>query len=426
MHFLSQTNPGKSVAHQATLVAPNTAIVIATGLILVSGCSSSTAMRNEPVAPKVIVAPAISRTITDFDEFVGRTDAAQYVEVRSRLSGYLQTIEFEDGAMVTEGQLLATIQPDEFKAIHEQSKARIKLWEAKLELARSKLRRSDVLIKTAAISQEEYDESDAGVKEAEAALVAAKADAARTELDVNYTEIKSPIEGRIDRALVTPGNMLTGGLGSGTLITRIVSISPIYAYLDVDEASILRYIRKVRNTSGGIDEKERAALRAMETPCYLQLNDEQEAQHVGVLDFVENQIDKSTGTIRLRAEFKNEQRILRSGMFVRARIPVSDPYDAVLIPETAIGTDLTSKYAFVINADNKAERRNLTLGAAQGTYRIIRDGIQAGERVVVRGIQRVNQGSLVDPVEDSPSQSTSDSKSETGPSKYLNGEGVAK
>ena len=164
----------------------------------------------------------------------------------SRLSGFLRTIEFTDGAFVKEGDLLATIEPDEFQAIHNQSLARIIQWEAKLDLAQSKLRRSQSLIKTSAISQEELDESVSGVKEAEASLFAAKSDAARTELDLKYTKILSPISGRIDRAMVTPGNMLTGGLGNGTLITRIVSVAPVYAYLDVDESTILGYIRKAQ------------------------------------------------------------------------------------------------------------------------------------------------------------------------------------
>lgn len=376
---------------------------------LASGCGKGGDKKAPKLSPpKVVCTPARVQPITDFDEFVGRTEAVETVEIRSRVSGFLETIDFVDGASVKEGDLLATIETEEYAAIHQQSLARIALWESKLELGRSKLKRSQALIKTASISQEELDESVAGVGEAEASLVAARADAARTELDVKYTKIFAPIAGRIDRALVTPGNMLTGGLGSGTLITQIVSVAPIYAYLDVDEASILRYIRKARGASAGTESQEQQSLAELNIPCYLQLNDELEAKHVGKLDFVENRVDKSTGTIRLRAVFSNEDRILRGGMFVRAKIPVSDPYDAVLIPETAIGTDQGFKFAYVVDAANKASRRTLKLGGMQGSMRIILDGIKANEKVIVRGIQRVRPGSEVAPVmEEVPTSSQS-------------------
>ena len=397
----------------------NWLIVAAVTICFGGGCKSESSAPAAKVAPKVVCAPAVVQKITDYDSFVGRTEEAESVEVRSRLSGFLRTIEFTDGAFVKEGDLLATIEPDEYQAIHNQSLARIIQWEAKLDLAQSKLRRSQSLIKSSAISQEELDESVSGVKEAEASLFAAKSDAARTELDLKYTKILSPISGRIDRALVTPGNMLTGGLGNGTLITRIVSVAPVYAYLDVDESTILGYIRKAQanaaksaaaqpteatqptETTGDEASKAtngnaRASLRDLNVPCYLQLNDESEAKHQGVLDFVENRVDKTTGTIRIRGIFQNESGVLRGGMFVRAKVPVSEPYEAVLIPETAIGTDQNFKFAYVIDASNKPIRRNLKLGASQGTLRIVREGIAAGERVVIRGIQRVRPDVEVD------------------------------
>ncbi|MDX1928583.1 MAG: efflux RND transporter periplasmic adaptor subunit [Pirellulaceae bacterium] len=388
--------------------------VVAVAICFGAGCKSESSAPSAKIAPKVVCAPALVQKITDYDSFVGRTEEAESVEVRSRLSGFLRTIEFKDGAFVKEGDLLATIEPDEYQAIHNQSLARITLWEAKLDLAKSKMRRSQSLIKTSAISQEELDEAVSGVKEAEASLFAAQSDAARTELDLKYTKILSPISGRIDRALVTPGNMLTGGLGNGTLITRIVSVSPVYAYLDVDESTILGYIRKAQanaaksaaaqpteaqltqpteatsdEASKATNSHTRASLRDLNVPCYLQLNDESEAKHQGVLDFVENRVDKTTGTIRIRGIFQNEEGVLRGGMFVRAKVPVSEPYEAVLIPETAIGTDQNFKFAYVIDASNKPIRRNLKLGAAQGPLRIVREGISVGERVVIRGIQRV-------------------------------------
>ena len=401
-------------------------LIVAAVAICFSGCKSESIPPVAKTAPKVVCAPAVVQKITDYDSFVGRTEEAESVEVRSRLSGFLRTIEFTDGAFVKEGDLLATIEPDEYQAIHNQSLARIIQWEAKLDLAQSKLRRAQTLIKTSAISQDELDEAVSSVKEAEASLFAAKSDAARTDLDLKYTKIHSPISGRIDRAMVTPGNMLTGGLGNGTLITRIVSVAPVYAYLDVDESTILGYIRKAqanaaksaaaqpteatqpaqptetagdeasKAANGAAASNARASLRDLNVPCYLQLNDESEAKHQGVLDFVENRVDKTTGTIRIRGIFQNEDGVLRGGMFVRAKVPVSEPYEAVLIPETAIGTDQNFKFAYVIDASNKPIRRNLKLGAAQGPLRIVREGIAAGERVVIRGIQRVRPDVEVD------------------------------
>lgn len=374
-------------------------LIVAAVAICFSGCKSESIPPLAKTAPKVVCAPAVVQKITDYDSFVGRTEEAESVEVRSRLSGFLRTIEFTDGAFVKEGDLLATIEPDEYQAIHNQSLARIIQWEAKLDLAQSKLRRAQTLIKTAAISQDELDEAVSSVKEADASLFAAKSDAARTELDLKYTKIQSPISGRIDRAMVTPGNMLTGGLGNGTLITRIVSVAPVYAYLDVDESTILGYIRKAQanaSKSAVTQPTEATQLRDLNVPCYLQLNDESEAKHQGVLDFVENRVDKTTGTIRIRGIFQNEEGVLRGGMFVRAKVPVSEPYEAVLIHETAIGTDQNFKFAYVIDASNKPIRRNLKLGAAQGTLRIVREGIAAGERVVIRGIQRVRPDVEVD------------------------------
>jgi len=291
--------------------------------------------------------------------------------------------------------LLATIEPDDYQAIHDQSLSRIVLAETQLELAQSVFARSEDLLKNAAISQQEFDENAAKLKQAKAGVAVAKSDAARSALDLKYTNVNAPIAGRIDRAMVNAGNIVTGGIGSGTLLTRIVNDSPIYVYMDVDEASILKYIRM--NTEAEEKEATGRSLRELGIPCELQLGDETGYPHVGILDFLETQIDRQTGTIRLRGIFENKDLLLRSGMFVRMRIPVSKPYSAVLIPEVAIGTEQTDKFAFVVNKDNVAERRKLTLGRAKGTQRIVTAGIEEGETVIVNGIQRVRPGMKVRP-----------------------------
>lgn len=369
--------------------------------------------------PKVMVMPAIAQPMTDYDEFVGRTEAFESVEVRSRVSGFLQSIDFADGSFVEKDQLLATIEPDQYQAIHDQSLAMVELQKTKFELAMSVLARSKKLKEGSAISDEEFEENATSVTAAEAEIQVAKADAARTALDLKYTDVKAPIAGRIDRALVTAGNVVTGGLGSGTLLTTIVNDSPIYAYFNVDEASILRYIRKDKgkpnagsDTDGAVSnsastDEQATALRDLKIPVELQLQDETDYPHAGTLDFLENRIDEQTGTIRLRGVFDNADHLLREGLFVRVRIPVSEPYEAVMIPEAAIGTDQTDKFAFVIGADNLAERRVLTLGPmidqpSGGSLRVIRKGIAAGESVVVKGVQRVQPGLKVNPQSSQP------------------------
>jgi len=305
--------------------------------------------------------------------------------------------------------LLFRIEPDLYKAIHEQSTSRIELWEAKKELAQSKFARYKILLPTGAVSREEYDESLSAVKESESAVVAAKADADRTALDLRYTDIRAEIAGRIDRAFITSGNMVTGGLGSGTLLTRIVKNDPIFAYLDIDERTVLKYLRRLNpsvdtsstkdtvETSSPGDASVRKASKSLEIPCLMQLADEKDFLHVGKIDFVENRVDSATGSIRVRGVFSNADLMLTGGLFVRIRIPVSESYLGVLIPEQAIGTDQNIKFAYVVGADNIPQRKNLVLGPQRGAMRVIRSGIEAKQKVIYRGLQLVRPGKSVEP-----------------------------
>ncbi|MEM9589249.1 MAG: efflux RND transporter periplasmic adaptor subunit, partial [Planctomycetota bacterium] len=360
---------------------------------LLAGCTNKDLPQTVAIVPKVVCSPAISQSITDYDVFVGRTEAAETVNVQARVSGFLRSVEFTDGQFVTAEQLLATIEADEYEAIHKQSEARIELAKAKLKLAESEFARSKKLLQNAAVSQEEYDSKASAVQQATAEVVVAEADAARTALDLKYTKILAPISGRIDRAFVTPGNMVTGGLGAGTMLTRIVNVSPMFAYFDVDEASILSYIRKESSieqaADAGSEANARRSLKELQLPCYLQLQDEDDFPHVGTLDFLETQVDASTGTIRLRGTFANEKALLQSGMYVRVRIPTSEPYEAVMIPEIAIGTDQSFKFAYVVDENGQAVRRTLKLGEQMGPMRVVLEGVAKGETVIERGVQRV-------------------------------------
>ncbi len=358
-----------------------------------SGCDRAPpANVEQAVAPKVTTTSVVQQETTDFDEYTGRTEASEAVEVRARVFGYLKTVQFKDGDFVKEGQTLFTIEPDEYDAIHKQSQSKIAVWESKLEVAKANLARREKTVASKATSREEYEEFVAAAHEAEANLASAKADENRTAVDLKYTVVKAPIAGRIDRALVTKGTLLTGGISSGTLLTKIVKEQPMYVYFDVDERSLLRYMRE-RN-----EERETApgSLRQLGIDCYIQLADEKDFSHQGKLDFVASEVTASTGTARLRGVFANKDRSLASGLFVRVRVPASAPYQALLIPERALATDQDIKFVYVVGSDGVAARRNVELGKPRGDMRIITAGLQAGDHVIVKGLQRVRPGQKVD------------------------------
>jgi RND family efflux transporter MFP subunit len=357
------------------------------------GCDRTppAAAAQQPV-PKVTVTAVVSQEVIDSDEYIGQTEASEVVEVRARVFGYLKSIEFRDGDYVKEGQTLFTIEPDEYEAIHQQSLSRIELNAANLALAKAKHARNEKLVTTGAVTREEYEESLAAVLSSEATITAAKADANRTAVDLKYTVLTAPISGRIDRTFVTKGNLLTGGQTSGTLLTKIVKEQPMYVYFDVDERSLLRYMRQraeSRATAPG-------SLRTLNMKCFLQLADEQDFSHEGVLDFAASEVDPGTGTARIRGVFANEDRALASGLFVRVRVPVSEPFEALLIPEKALATDQSIKFVYVVGSDGTASRKSVELGGQRGEMRIVSAGLQAGEKVIVKGLQRVKPGQKVE------------------------------
>jgi RND family efflux transporter MFP subunit len=367
---------------------------LAIGLVwvlpLVWGCNRAAPAATEQPVPKVTVTPVVSQETIDADDYTGQTEASESVDIHARVFGYLKSIDFKDGDFVEEGQTLFTIEPDEYEAIHQQSLAKINLHSANLALAKAKHARNESLVKTGAVSREEFEETLTAVKSEEAAIEAAKADANRTEVDLKYTVLKAPISGRIDRALVSKGNLLTGGTGSGTLLTKIVKEKPMYVYFDVDERSLLKYMkmRKPDEAPGN--------LRDLGIPCSLQLADEDDFSHEGQLDFASAEVNKSTGTARIRGVFPNEDRSLVSGLFVRVRIPVSKPYQALMVPERALASDQNLKFVYVVGSDGAANRRSVELGEQRGEMRIVSSGLEAGERVIVKGLQRVRPGQKVE------------------------------
>lgn len=367
------------------------ALACALAAALGIGCETAAPPTAELPTPEVTVTPVIAHKTIDADEYTGRTEASEIVEVRARVYGYLKSIDFKDGDFVDEGQLLFKIEPDEYEAIYRQKLAQVTLFNAKLTLAKANLARREKLVKSGTVSQEEYEEAVAAVGEVEAAIVAAKADANRVALDYKYTDVKAPISGRIDRALVSKGNLITGGQGSGTLLTKIVQEQPMYVYFDVDERSLLRYMRlraASRRSAPG-------SLRELGLVVYLKLADETEFKHQGKLDFASSEVNPSTGTARIRGVFANADRDLASGLFVRVQVPVSKAYEAIIIPEQAIAADQSVKFVYVVGSNGVANRRTITLGRQLGEWRIVKSGLKPDEQVITKGLQRVRPGQQV-------------------------------
>ena len=360
-----------------------------------AGCGpGAAAAKREAPVPVVVPIHCIEMETVDFAEFIGRTDAYKTVEVRARVSGFIKQVLFTDGAEVKKDQVLFKIESEQYQAVLAQADSRIALLDAQLELANTKLARAKKLIDANAISREEYDENIAAVKEANASIAAARADREIALLDVNYTDVKAEMDGRIDRALITEGNVVSGGLFNGTLLTRIVENNPMYVFFDVDERSLLNYQRllAVRDPS---NQEPKIVDNAY--PCYIQLQDESTFNRKGTLNFIENRADAATGTIRVRAQFENHDNVLTGGLFVRIRIPKQlQPYKAIVVPEQAIITDQTAKSVLVVGTDRKVEKRSISIGEQKGQLRVVADGLKPGEMIVLDGIQKVRVNEAVE------------------------------
>ena len=363
-------------------------IFIFAGLILlINSCKGQEAPPAPP--PKVTVSQPLVRELVEWDEYTGRLEAVESVEVRARVSGYLQSVHFEDGQIVKKGDLLFVIDPRPYQAELDQAKAELKLAKARLELAKNDLARAKKLLNARAISEEEADTrssdelvAQATVEQAEAAVQAAK-------LTVEFTQVTAPVSGRISRKLVTEGNLINGGTG-GTLLTTLVSLDPIYCYAEADEQSFLKYTRLA-------SEGKRPSSREVRNPAYLALADETGFPHKGYIDFVDNKLDPNTGTMTGRAVFPNPDLTLTPGLFARIRIPGSGKYNAILLPDEAIGSDQSQRFVMVINNENTTEYRRVELGPIVNGLRIIREGVKPEDWVIVKGLQRVRPGMKVDP-----------------------------
>jgi RND family efflux transporter MFP subunit len=339
-------------------------------------------------APSVTVAKPIAKHLTEWDEFTGRLGAVASVEVRARVSGYLQSTHFKEGTEVKEGDLLFIIDPRRYDAELARATAEQARAQAALELASADAARAAKLVETRAISVEEADLKAKTRKGAEAALAAAQASVDAAKLEVEFTRVTAPISGRIARKLVTEGNLITGGPSGATVLTNIVALDPIYCYFDVDENSALKY-RELARTG------KRPSALFNQIPAQMGLANQTGFPHEGKIDFVDNEISATTGSIRARGIFPNTDRLMAPGFFARVRIPGSGDYDAMLIRDTAIGSDQGRAFVYVVGADAKVTPRNIVTGPLEDGLRVIRDGLKADDRVVINGLMAIRSGAVV-------------------------------
>jgi len=342
------------------------------------GHSTANAAKTPPAA-QVTVAEVIHRPLRDWSEFTGRLEAVQSVEIRPRVSGYIDRIGFEEGVRVKKGQILFRIDPRPFRAEAERQLAARTRALSELDLAKANHARAQRLIGENAISREEFERLSSADAVAASDLAAANAALSAAKLNLEFTEVRAPIDGRVSRALITQGNLVS----SDSLLTTIVSDDPVYASFDADEQTFLRYSRNAANRVAGED------------PVYMGLTDEKDFPHRGRLNFLDNQVDRKTGTIRARAVFANPDGIYTPGLFVRIRLVGRDTRDAVLIDDRAVGTDLGKKFVFVLKNDSTVDYRGVTLGPDVDGLRVVDSGLGAGEVIVINGLQRVRPGVAV-------------------------------
>jgi len=359
------------------------------GLLLAEGCGNAPPPPAAP--PEVTVAKVITRRIKDWDEFTGRFQAVDTVEIRPRVSGYIEQFQFQEGQSVKKDEVLVVIDPRPYQADYDRAKANYELAKSQRELANLEAARVQKLKDSGAVSREELDERLSNLHQQEANVAAAKAALDNAALQLSFTKVRSPIEGRVSRAEVTRGNLVTGGNNGGTLLTTVVSVDPIYVYFDGDENAYLRYNQLAR-------EGSRPSSRDAKNPVRVGLANEQGFPHEGHMDFVDNQLDIHTGTIRGRAILENKQGLFTPGMFARIQLLGSGEYDAILIEDRAVGTDQNQSFVLVLGPDNKLEYRGIQPGRLiDGGLRIVRKGLKPDDVIVLSGLQRVRPGAQVKP-----------------------------
>jgi RND family efflux transporter MFP subunit len=364
------------------------ALPIALSLSL-SACAPNEAATKPAAAPapQVSVAKVITKDITEYDEFTGRFEAVERVEIRPRVSGYISSVNFEQGHEVKKDDVLFVIDPRPYQAEYKRAKAEVTRARTQLTLAKSEHDRAVKLLEVRAISREEFDTRSAGTEQAEANLAAAEAALDVAALNVTFTQVRSPISGVVSRAAITTGNLVSSG---ETLLTTVVSVNPIYVEFEGDEQAYLKYSEMTR-------KGQPTNSRDSQSTVYIGLANESDYPHEGKMVFLDNELRPETGTIRARAQLDNSDHRYTAGMFARIKLAGSSQYRATLINDSAVGTDQSVKYVLVVGANNQAEYRAVKLGPLVDGMRVVKEGLKPGETIVVNGLQRVQPGAQVNP-----------------------------
>jgi RND family efflux transporter MFP subunit len=354
---------------------------------LFCGCERKSETRTPP-PPEVIVSQPLKKEVTQYLEFTGTTAALEFVQIRARVEGWLDSISFEPGSEVKKGDLLFVIDPRPFQAQVDEREASLKGREAELQLKEANLRRAQHLLSTASISQLQYDVQSAEESVAKAQVGIVKADLEKAQLNLAYTQVVAPISGRVSRNYVDVGNLV--GAGEKTLLTEIVNDKSVYVYFDVSERDLLM-LKRMWPDIGTEKPSDRE-----KPPAYLQLADETGYPHEGKVDFAEPRVDSDTGTLKVRAIFSNQKGLLVAGLFGRVRVPIQQK-EALLVPELAVGIGQAGRYVLVVNKDQMVEQRLVKTGQLEGTLRVVEEGLAKDEWVVVNAIQRARPGAKVSP-----------------------------
>jgi multidrug efflux system membrane fusion protein len=360
-----------------------------------SGCRKASAPQQGPLPVNVVT--VIEKEVNEWDEFTGRLDPVESVEIRPRVSGYITEIHFEAGAIVKKGNLLYVIDPRPYQADFDRAKAEVDRMDAQLKLAQIELNRAKELRDKNTISASEFDQKAATYQGAAAAKSSAEAAKNSAALNLEFTQIKSPVDGRVSDQRITVGNLVQPGAGAESVLTTVVSIDPIYAKVDADENAILKYVKLA-------EQGKRVSARTAKIPAWVELGNETDFPHEGYVDFVDNRLDPSTGTVRARMVLKNwDPNLITPGFFVRVRVAGATPYRAALVADRVISSQQGLKYAFVVKPDNTIERRTLETGSIFEGKRIVKNGLKDGEKVVSTRLQLLQAGMKVQPI---PEQET--------------------
>jgi len=367
--------------------------LIALVLAFTAGCRRAFAPPPPP-PPSVTVSRPLQRDVIQWDQFSGYLSSPKTVTVNARVSGLIEQAPFQEGAIVHQGDLLFKIDPRPYQADVDNKAAAVAQAKATADKTKADFARSTLLLKAEVVARADYDSTKASYGEADASLKAAEAALEISRLNLEWTEVRAPITGRVSRMNVTVGNLVIGGTGqvTPTTLTTIVSIDPLYCYINVPESVALRFQKLAL-------QENKSSVQAARVACYMQLENETNFPREGVIDFVDNQVDENTGTVQIRCDFANPTTILTPGLFALTRIPASDRYQALLIPDAAVNSDQNERYLLVVGTNDIVQRRSVKLGALFGSLRSITDGLSPDERVIVNGMLSAMPGAKVDPHE---------------------------